>query len=146
MRRICAYILVTVCFLLASCNIVTSDNGDLDGLWQMTTFENLKTGEVCDGRQIGGGLNWAFQGHLLVMRGADELIFSFEHGDRVLKLYNPYLSGRFTETSDDTPITDATQLNVYGVYQLEEFFRILELNSSNMRLESANVRLTFRKY
>ena len=146
MKKLYIIIGIGIILLLTSCRMETSNNGDLDGLWQMTTFENLTTGEVTDGRDIGGGLNWSFQGRLLMMRGADELVFSFERGDGVLKLYNPYLSGRFTETRDDTPITDATQLNVYGVYQLEEYFRILELNSSYMRLETANVRLTFRKY
>ena len=37
-------------------------------------------------------------------------------------------------------------MNVYGLYQLEEFFRILQLDSDNMQLESDKVRLTFRKY
>jgi len=83
------YILLAACTMLASCNIVTSDNGDLDGLWQLTTMENLQTGAVSDGRDVNSGLNWSFQSSLLVMRGADELVFSFEHADDMLKVYNP---------------------------------------------------------
>ena len=81
-----------------------------------------------------------------MMRGSDVIICSFEHAGEILRVYNPYLSGRFTELHDDTPITDATMMNVYGLYQLEEFFRILQLDSDNMQLESDKVRLTFRKY
>ena len=143
MKKI-AFFLLTI--LLSSCHIVTSNNGDLDGLWRMRTIENLQTGEVIDGRDIERGLNWAFQGSLLMMRGSDVIICSFEHAGEILRVYNPYLSGRFTELHDDTPITDATMMNVYGLYQLEEFFRILQLDSDNMQLESDKVRLTFRKY
>lgn len=133
-------------FMLSSCKVVTSNNGKLDGLWQVTTMVNLQTGEVIDGRDVGKGLNWAFQGDLLMMRGEKELVFRFEHAGETLKVHKPYLSGRYTETADDTPITDASQLNVYGIYKLEEYFKILQLTSDDMQLESANVRLTFRKY
>lgn len=146
MRKTMVYILLAACTMLASCNIVTSDNGDLDGLWQLTTMEDLQTGAVSDGRDVNNGLNWSFQSSLLVMRGADEFIFSFEHADGLLKVYNPYFSGRFLEAKDDTPVTDAAVLNVYGVCQLEEYFRILQLDNSSMLLESANMRLSFRKY
>ena len=135
-----------VLFFLSSCNMETSNNGDLDGLWQMLTIENLQTGEVKDGRDVGTGLNWAFQGRLLMMRGSEEFVWRFDHSGETLKLYTPYYSGRFKEVHDDTPVTDATPLNVYGVYRLEEYFKILQLESDNMRLESPNVRLTFRKY
>lgn len=143
MKKI-AFFLLTV--LLSSCHVVTSNNGDLDGLWQMRTIENLQTGEVIDGRDIGRGLNWAFQGSLLMMRGDQVFVCSFEHAGETLKIYKPYISGRFTETHDDTPVTDASTLNVYGVYQLEEYFKILQLDANDMRLESGKVRLTFRKY
>ena len=143
MKKI-AFFLLTA--LLTSCHVVTSNNGDLDGLWQMTTIENLQTGEVADARDINTGLNWAFQGSLLMMRGGQEIVCSFDHAGETLKIYSPYISGRFAEEHDDTPITDATILNIYGIYQLEEYFKILQLDANDMRLESANVRLTFRKY
>lgn len=143
MKKI-AFFLLTA--LLTSCHVVTSNNGDLDGLWQMTTIENLQTGEVIDGRNVGGGLNWAFQGSLLMMRGSNPIVCRFEHTGDILRVYSPYLSGRFTEKHDDTPLEDTSELTVYGVYQLEEYFKILQLDANDMRLESANVRLTFRKY
>lgn len=143
MKKI-AFFLLTA--LLTSCHVVTSNNGDLDGLWQMTTIENLQTGEVSDARDINTGLNWAFQGSLLMLRGGQEVVCRFDHAGETLKIYSPYISGRFAEEHDDMPITDATILNIYGIYQLEEYFKILQLDANDMQLESANVRLTFRKY
>lgn len=139
--------LIGVCLMMSGCHTVTSDNGDLDGLWQQTTIENLQTGVFSDGRDVGSGVTWAFQGPLLSMRdGATEVIYSFQMGGDILKVYNPYFSGRFTDVADDIAIIDASQLNVFGLYQLEEHFKILQLDRSTMILESSHVRLSFRKY
>lgn len=147
MKRLHLLYIISITLLFSSCHLEMSHNGDLDGVWQMLTIENLQTGEVIDGRDVGSGLNWSFQGRLLMMRGAADIyVWRFDHSGETLKLYSPYFSGRFTEIHDDTPVTDATELNVYGVYRLEEYFKILQLDSNHMRLESPNVRLTFRKY
>ena len=145
MRRICYLLIISISAWLSSCNIVTSDNGDLDGLWQLTTMENLNTGTVADGRN--DDVTWAFQHHLLAMRSGDvEVFFRFSHADHALAISNPYHSGRFLEGNDDTPVTDVTSLYVFGVYKLEELFEIVQLDDDNMQLKSESMRLFFRKY
>ena len=133
-----------MCLLLTACHVETSDNGDLDGLWQLAYMEDLQTGQVRDCRD--DNLSWAFQWHLLVMRGGEEVLFRFQLDGATLTVSNPYLSGRFTETRDDTPVSDPAVLNVYGVYQLEERFQVLQLDDSHMTLQSDRVRLSLRKY
>ena len=72
-----------------------------------------------------------------------DIIWSFRLESGELMLYSPFLSKR---EEGDVPVEDATLLNVYGVYQTDERFKVLELNDDNMILESAIVRLSFRKY
>ena len=150
MRKISLYILIGVCVLLGSCDITTSDNGDIDGIWQLRAIENLQTNQTFDGRDK--AVQWNFQGTLLMLRGNTETDFNevlcrFKHEGNKLILFDPYYSGRFVEgVNEDVKVEDASALEIYGVYQLEESFQVLELNSDDMILESSSVRLYFRKY
>ena len=149
MRSVYIYI-IGICLLLASCDIVTSDNGDLDGLWQLREVENLQTGEVRDGRF--DNAQWAFQGSLLVMKASTHTLFtgvvcSFRHEGNTLVVSDPHFFGRFVEgVNDDVKVADASSLHIYGLYQLEEHFQILQLDGDVMRLQSDSVCLNFCKY
>lgn len=145
-NRYLSYYLAIVSLLLTGCDIYRSDNGDLDGLWQMTTVENLKTHEVHDARDR--QVTWGIQGALLELRafGARIVYSKFEHTGNSLVLCELCFSGRGDSDWGDKPVENPADLNVYGIYRLDEYFKVLELNSDAMRLESADVRLTFRKY
>ncbi|MBQ9204161.1 MAG: lipocalin-like domain-containing protein [Prevotella sp.] len=141
------HILICICVssILASCHIVMSDNGDLDGLWQLTTVEDLQRDSVYDGRD--SEVTWAFQDNLLYMRSIEREVYCrFRHAGSQLVISSPYASGRFVAQHDDIPLTDTTQLNVFGIYHIDEYFDILQLDGSNMRLQSSRMRLCFRKY
>lgn len=145
-RKYILFCLSFVSLLLTSCDIYRSDNGDLDGLWQMTTVENLTTGEVYDARDR--QVTWGIQGALLELRasGARIVYAKFEHTGSSLVLREICFSGRGDSDWGDKPVQDPADIHVYGIYRLEEYFKVLELDSDVMRLESADVRLTFRKY
>ncbi len=145
-QRYLSILTIADVLLLAGCDIHRSDNGDLDGLWQMTTEENLTTGEVSDGRDA--KVTWGIQGALVELRAYDApVVFAkFEHTDNSLVLRDICFSGRHDSDWGDKPVEDPADLHVYGIYRLEEYFKVMELDSNVMRLESANVRLTFRKY
>ena len=143
-------LIIAACFSFVSCDLETSDNGDLDGLWQLRTIEKLKTGEKTDGRQ--NSVRWSFQADMLMI-DADtslpfyEIICRFEHDNQTLQVTDPHFSGRFVEDVNDDPIvTDPEDLKIYGLYKLAESFKVLELNCDDMILESDSVRLHFRKY
>lgn len=143
------YIIIGICLLLAGCDTHSSDNGELDGFWQVRTMENLLTGEVADGRDH--QITWAFQGDFLMLnfdrnKGGTEYVASFTFAGDALKVYNPYLSGRFSEGNDDAPVVDATELNILGIYNLEESFKVVKLDGSDMCLQSEAMRIYFRRY
>lgn len=149
MRKL--YILfITACFSFVSCNVETSGNGDLDGLWQLRTIEKLKTGEKTDGRQ--NAVRWSFQADMLMIDAETNLLFyeiicRFKHEGQTLQVTNPHFSGRFIEEINDDPsVSNPDDLKIYGLYKLNESFKVLELNGDNMILESDSVRLQFRKY
>ena len=132
-------------FVLTSCHFATSDNGDLDGLWQGMYKEDIATGTVTDMRDYNA--TWAFQGGMVQMNTigipASHVIGAFTKTDNCLKIER---LSYFTHGKGDTPIEDFAVLSVFGISQNSETFRIVELNDDALRVESSQVRLSFRKY
>ena len=143
MRRFLLYIIIGVG--LVSCDVEFSDNGDLDGFWQLCAVDTLQTGRTVDLR--GQGLTWAFEGKILEVRDVkkvhQDIVLSFSHTGHSLKVYSPYLVDR---ENGDLPIDDLGLLMPYGINSPEETFKVKELNSGKMTLESDLLRLSFRKY
>ena len=52
-----------VLLMFAACDIHTSDNGDLDGYWQLRSVDTLSTGGTCDMRD--SMRFWSFQANIL---------------------------------------------------------------------------------
>ena len=130
--------------LLTSCEIEFSNNGKLDGFWQMIAVDTLATQHTSDLKT--SGRTWAFQGRLLEMRdtkgGYSDLYFSFEHRGDSLFLDSPYLSNR---DADDIKITDVNIVRPYGVNGLKEGFEIESLSNNKLILRSKTLRLMLRK-
>ena len=130
--------------LLTSCEIEFSNNGKLDGFWQMIAVDTLATQHTSDLKT--SGRTWAFQGRLLEMRdtkgGYSDLYFSFEHRGDSLFLDSPYLSDRDV---DDIKITDVNIIRPYGVNGLKEGFEIENLSNNKLILRSKTLRLMLRK-
>ena len=130
--------------LLTSCEIEFSNNGKLDGFWQMIAVDTLATQHTSDLKT--SGRTWAFQGRLLEMRdtkgGYSDLYFSFEHRGDSLFLDSPYLSDRDV---DDIKITDGNIVRPYGVNGLKEGFEIESLSNNKLILRSKTLRLMLRK-
>ena len=131
--------------LLTSCEIEFSNNGKLDGFWQMIAVDTLATQHTSNLKT--SGRTWAFQGRLLEMRdtkgGYSDLYFSFEHRGDSLFLDSPYLSDR---DADDIKITDINIVRPYGVNGLKEGFEIESLSNNKLILRSKTLRLLFKKH
>ena len=131
--------------LLTSCEIEFSNNGKLDGFWQLIAVDTLATQHTSDLKT--SGRTWAFQGRLLEMRdtkgGYSDLYFSFEHRGDSLFLDSPYLSDRDV---DDIKITDINIVRPYGVNGLKEGFEIESLSNNKLILRSKTLRLLFKKH
>ena len=130
--------------LLTSCEIEFSNNGKLDGFWQLIAVDTLATQHTSDLKT--SGRTWAFQGRLLEMRdtkgGYSDLYFSFEHRGDSLFLDSPYLSDR---DADDIKITDVNIVRPYGVNGFKEGFEIESLSNNKLILRSKTLRLMLRK-
>lgn len=131
--------------MITSCTLDSSDNGALDGYWQLSSIDTLANGHSVNMRD--SGIFWAFNFNLLVTRStkepSGEILYDFENTDDNLILSNPYILYR---DSSDIKVTDVNLLKKYGVNSLLESFTIQHLNSNKMALQSNMLRLNFRKY
>jgi len=136
-------IIMLFCTVLVSCELETSSNGDLDGLWQLKSTDSLYTGNSADMKSQ--QIFWSVQCDLLQVTkiGQIEILFRFQNTGDSLLLSSPYTKDRET---DDTQITDVSILQPMGINSLDEHFKIVELSGSTMTLESPTLRLYFRKY
>lgn len=143
MRKL-LYIFTTL-LMLAACDIHTSNNGDLDGYWQLRSVDTLSTGGTCDMRD--SMRFWGFQANLLQVRDNHEkirkVLMRFSINDDVMILTDPIIDLR---DSSDIVFTDTTILWHYGIHDVPETLKVVTLNSSTMVLENRVLRLNLRKY
>ena len=130
---------------VVSCELESSNNGDLDGYWQMHTVDTLKNNISADTRS--DGIFWAVQMHLLEMIDSKNItprvFFRFKNkGDSIL-LSDPYINQR---DSGDIKLTNSDVLRAYGLTSLRFTLKIVKLSSSEMVLQTDSLRMHFRKY
>ena len=130
---------------MASCDIETSDNGDLDGFWHMERVDTLATGGVCDLSER--RVFWSVQVGLVNVTDYDKeargYLFHFENVNSSLRLYDPYKDNR---EDGDIKVEDPSILSPYGVNALDETFRIEGLSANRMTLATDELRLSFKKF
>lgn len=157
MHRFLPYILLLCSFFCTGCEFETSDNGALDGYWQLASVEVLhRNSEAASSNTLAVDLHqdmipmrqfWSFQVNLLQLSDQRFLLpsylFRFEHRGDSLHIYNPYELDR---TSEDRPVTDASMLEPYKLYGLEERFHIEWLKEGTMCLENDSLRFFFNRY
>lgn len=143
------YIVILVIAIVSaafcSCELETSDNGDLDGMWHLVSVDTLSTSGRKDMSSI--KIFWSFQSHLLQIDDKsgehNSVLFRFEHNDGFLKIYNPYIYDR---DNGDRPLYDVQMLMPFGVNALEENFSVDRLDGSKMTLSTQYLRLHFKKF
>ena len=147
-RYFLIFALGVVC-LFSACEMHHSDNGVLDGFWQMTSVDTIG-GQSADMRQ--SRVFWCIQGDVLQMQhmngvlyeeGQGIVAFRFELKGKNLTVTNPVVCDR---QSSDSILTNLTIVNPYGINNLKESFQVLCLDGSTMSLESTMLRLYFRRY
>jgi hypothetical protein len=137
---------------LTACDFETSNNGDLDGYWQLKQVDTLATGGSADMRT--SGLFWSVQVNLLETRDNKNaninIYWRFEKtGDR-LRIWNPIANNRaISDSIVKDPATCAgyyIQATPMADGNLESVLLINKLNSDDMVLSNNSYRLHFRKY
>jgi hypothetical protein len=131
--------------LLSSCELHVSDNGQLDGWWQLTQVDTLATNGSAPMKE--SKLFWAVQGRMLEMQnmevGGPNVIFRFSLSHDTLRVWDPICDNR---SISDSIVTDLTTLRPYGVLHLADTFRVEALTSDKMLLRNRAYRLHFRAY
>ena len=148
--------LLTLCVGLTACEVRTSDNGDFDGLWQLSAIDSLGKGRTVDMRS--SGEYWAVQVHLLEVRntkgGHGSVLFRFELTGDSLKLRSPYYDesgegGNNMKELEEVTAKHAEAVKVlrpYGIDVPTQGYQLVTLDSNEMILQKDDVRLCFRKY
>ena len=145
--RLLAFALLAL--LMSACvEFHTSENGKLDGFWQLTQVDTLENGISEDMTQR--MIFWSVQSKLLLMQDRHDMThaylgiyFHFEHEGDKLCVYDPTIDNRLIS---DSVVTEVRMLSFYGVYHLREEFRVLRLESTKMTLENERLRMHFRKF
>jgi len=145
--------LISIIILLltaAACTIEHSENGNLDGMWQLTQLDTLDTGSTAAEHSADmrtKGIFWSVQHNLLRMSavygGAEPVFFRFCHSAGRLTLSNPYTDNR---EEGDIKIEDPSELAFYNIDALEQTLYVEKLTSGRMTLRSERFRFHFRKY
>ena len=138
--------LVALLMSLSGCEIERSDNGNLDGLWLLSSVDTLATGGVCYLAEE--GMTWGFQGHQLSLREATmellplNILCSFEKTATTLTLSQPVYNDR---RKGDPAVETIDDLRLFGVNSLEEHFTIVALSRSRLVLKTETLQLNLRK-
>jgi len=132
--------------VLVACEVRVSDNGDFDGLWQLTAIDSVSSGRRVDMHT--SGEYWAVQVHLLNVHNTKgrhgSVLFRFDFVGDSLKLRSPYIDE--SGEGGTLPVHDVSRLKAWGIDRSEQGYRVVTLNGDEMVLLKEDVRLSFRKY
>lgn len=133
----------TLIYSFSSCTLETSGNGKLDGFWHLVTVDTIATGRIKDLSEE--RIFWSVQAKLIDYRDADynnkECISHFEQHNNSLTVFDFYIYNR---SDGDPKIEDVSYLQPYGINNLTDSFKIVELNGNNMVLESKKLILRLK--
>lgn len=141
------YIFLFFVVLLSSCETTSSENGELDNMWYLTTVDSLSNGKTVDYRPK--RIFWSFQGTLMQTNCVDSMnqfyMYRFEKKDGQLIVKSPF---KYDRVTDDCMITEETLdiIRLYGVNSLTDTFKIEAIGNSRMVLKDNRLRLHFEKY
>lgn len=131
--------------IIMACDFETSNNGKLDGNWQLAQLDTLSTGGSGDMRS--SGIYLCVQHHLLEMKSLYDIeknvFFRFEQTETTLRLYNPVSDNK---NISDSVVTSPLTLQPFGLQSLDEMMAIEQLTSDNLTLRNDKFRYHFRKF
>ena len=138
--------------LLTSCSIETSDNGKLDGRWQLMELSYLDGSNrtVKTKEQL---IFWDIQYKLISIHSmtgklheslTEESLCRFNFTGDSLKLSDFYRHYRVADQKIDDPLTTCFQKT--GINGIKANFAVLHLDRKTMLLQSDYAKLSFRKF
>ena len=139
---------------ICSCELETSENGDLDGFWHLESVDTLATGGVRD--YSNQHIFWAVE-HKLISISDQETFNGFrgywarfnQTGDSLVltSLYRNHWHENFGSIGGDIPVVEINDtLRRCGINHLVEGYRKEKLSGSKMVLVTDELRLRFTKF
>lgn len=153
MRKMRNFSLITIfLLLLTGCSIETSDNGVLDGRWQLMEINYFdgSNRKVETKEQL---IFWDIQYKLISIHSmsgklhdllTEESLCRFNYTKDSLKLSDFYRHFREADQKIDDPLT--TYFQKTGINGIKANFAVLHLDSKSMLLQSDYAKLSFRKF
>ena len=153
MRKMRNFSLITIfLLLLTGCSIETSDNGVLDGRWQLMEINYFdgSNRKVETKEQL---ISWDIQYKLISIHSmsgklhdslTEESLCRFNYTKDSLKLSDFYRHFREADQKIDDPLT--TYFQKTGINGIKANFAVLHLDSKSMLLQSDYAKLSFRKF
>ena len=153
-RIIWTCILFGLIFGMCSCEMETTDNGDLDGFWHLESVDTLSTGGTCSYKER--KVFWGVQHKLIAIRNfapnaaSNGYYVRFNQTGDSLIISSPYANHWHQDYGDDggdVPVTEINaELRELGMNNLEEHFKKEKLSGSKMVLTNKEYRLSFTKF
>ncbi len=155
-KTVISVIFAASAVLLGACSdFEASDNGSLDGYWQMTNIDTLATG--CSGNVQERMIFWSVQGGLIELSdhrtefSADEyrapsIVYRFERSADVLTLLGEPKPRKKNRVKGDSDFASYAECSSYGLSDEGDVLQILRLEDKKMTLQSEYFRMYFRKY
>ena len=153
MRKMRNFSLITIfLLLLTGCSIETSDNGVLDGRWQLMEINYFdgSNRKVETKEQL---IFWDIQYKFISIHSmsgklhdslTEESLCRFNYTKDSLKLSDFYRHFREADQKIDDPLT--TYFQKTGINGIKANFAVLHLDSKSMLLQSDYAKLSFRKF
>ena len=148
------FILGSLAFAMCSCEMETSDNGDLDGFWHLESVDTLSTGGSCNYKER--KVFWGVQHRLIAIRNfasdaaSTGYYVRFNQTGDSLVISSPYANHWHQDNGEDggdVPVTEINaELRELGINYIEEHFKKEKLSGSKMVLSNKEYRLSFTKF
>jgi len=136
---------ILITMITASCEVEFVNNGKLDGYWRLMKVDTLATkGSLDLSKRL---IFWGVEAHLLEVVDRDtvyvDYLMHFDYENDKLTLGEPY---HYKQQIVDSLVTDAKELNSFGINKIKESFNVEKVSGSKMVLSSETLRLWFDKY
>ena len=114
--------------LLNSCEVDSSDNGDLDGFWHLESIDTLATGGICD--YSNQRVFWGVQHKLLTVNNykGESFNFRFSQTSDSLILSSPYKNHGHQDVENEVTVAKEPAANGYdgnpdNAYYQQEYYQ-----------------------
>ena len=133
MKKLSYILIALLAMTMASCEINSSDNGDLDNWWYLRQVENINENDNVNVEDyVAKKVFWGFIGKLMQTQGdgAGTYLYRFEQSGDKLRVYEPHKNNsRSSETSEEG---EKTNIKIDPLVEAKDLYK-LETHGLHMK-------------